>query len=92
MADAAQYTSTLKADEAFTLIFDDYQCESQGTDIVDFCMALGSVSHLCLNGVGKPERAAKVDRWQEIMEHLHALRPAPVAEKELDSHRTSSEQ
>ena len=58
---------------------------------MDFCMSLGSVSYLCLQGVGKPERAAKVDRWQEILEHLHALTPLSKVGNSVQSTPRSTE-
>ena len=59
----------LKEEEKFMLVIDDSSFESRQGDIVDLCFA-GGISYLNLKGIGKPERAAKIDRLQEIIEML----------------------
>ena len=52
----------LKEEEKFSLIIDDCTFDSRQGEIVDLCFATG-VSYLNLKGIGKPEKAAKVDRF-----------------------------
>ena len=51
------------------LIIDDNTFESRQGEIVDLCFA-GGISYLNLRGIGKPEKAAKVDKLQEIVDML----------------------
>jgi len=60
------------------LIWEDSTFESYQADVVDFVAACGSISHLNLQGIGKPERSVKVDRLQEICEQLFAVRQSAV--------------
>lgn len=66
----ANYTFTLKADDAFGLIVEDNQIDSLNSDIVDFAFGCGAVSHINLTGFGKPEKSAKVKRFAQILEYL----------------------
>ena len=62
----------LKDEEKFGLIFDDSTFDSRQGEIVDFAIANG-LTFLNLKGLGKPERSAKVDRLQEILEELRNM-------------------
>ena len=62
----------LKDEEKFGLIFDDSTFDSRQGEIVDFAVANG-LMFLNLKGFGKPERSAKVDRLQEILEELRNM-------------------
>ena len=62
----------LKDEEKFGLIFDDSTYESKQGDIVDFAFANG-LSYLNLKGLGKPEKSAKIDRMQEILEEVRRM-------------------
>ena len=62
----------LKDEEKFGLIFDDSTFDSRQGEIVDFAIANG-LMFLNLKGFGKPERSAKVDRLQEILEELRNM-------------------
>ena len=65
---------TLKDDEAWSLIIEDAHFENTSGDAVDLAFATGA-GYLNLQGIGKSERSAKVDRYQEILEHLASLKP-----------------
>ena len=51
------------------------------TDIVDWAFA-NQVGYLHLQGIGKAERAVKVDRLQEILESVAAQQILPEESKE----------
>ena len=63
------YNQFLKTEEQFGIVYEDYTFESSQTEVVDWAFAT-LVSHLNLKGMAKPERSAKVDRYQEILETL----------------------
>lgn len=65
-------------------MIDDADLESSQSDLVDFAFALG-VGYINLRGIGRAEREAKVDHFQEILEQLREQ----VTEK---SHVASSHQ
>ena len=67
-----RYQMYLKDEEKFGLIFDDCTYESKQGDIVDFAFANG-LSYLNLKGLGKPEKSAKIDRLQEILEEVRRM-------------------
>ena len=69
------YQMYLKPEEQFGLIFDDCTYESKQGEIVDFAFA-NALQYLNLKGIGKPERSAKVDRMQEILEELRRMHAA----------------
>ena len=71
----------LKEEEKFVLIIDDCTFDTRQGEIVDLCFAAG-ISYLNLKGIGKPERAAKVDRYQETLE---SLRQVDIARESLAS-------
>jgi hypothetical protein len=73
--DMAIYSQTLKDDERFQCVIEDAAFENLSGDLVDFAFVAG-ISHLNLQGIGKASRSAKLDRFQEILETLHALKPA----------------
>ena len=57
-----KYQFYLKKEEQFGLIFDDATYDSKQGEIVDFAFANG-LHYLNLKGIGKSERACKVDRF-----------------------------
>ena len=59
----------LKEEEKFGIVIDDCTFENRQSDIVDLCFASG-IAYLNLKGLGKPEKAAKVDKFQEILDNL----------------------
>ena len=69
LLDMISYQMFLKEEEKFMLMIDDSTFESRQGDIIDLCFA-GGISYLNLRGIGKPEKAAKVDRLQEVVEML----------------------
>ena len=70
-----KYQMYLKEEEQFGLIFDDCTYESKQGEIVDFAFANG-LSYLNLKGLGKPEKSAKIDRLQEILEEMRRMQIA----------------
>lgn len=70
-----KYQMYLKDEEKFGLIFDDCTYESKQGEIVDFAFANG-LSYLNLKGLGKPEKSAKIDRLQEILEEMRRMQIA----------------
>ena len=75
MLDLISYQMFLKDDEQFNIIIDDCTFDTRQGEIVDLCFANG-ISYLNLKGIGKPERAAKVDRFQETLENLRHVEVA----------------
>lgn len=66
--------------------------ESMQTDIVDWVFA-NQVGFLNLQGIGRAERACKVDRLQEILESVETQQPEETAEDEgSQSYQDSQEQ
>ena len=64
------YCKTMKKDEQSTLVFEDAQVDSVDGDLVDFVFGAGVASYLNISGMGKPEKFAKVERFQVILEQL----------------------
>jgi len=52
----------LKEEEKFGIIVDDCSYDTRQGDIVDLCIA-NAITVLNLKGIGKPEKAAKIDRF-----------------------------
>lgn len=71
MLETITYLNFLKEDERIGLVIDDCSFESRQASIVDFAFAT-QCAYLNLRGICKPERAAKVERFQEIMEDIRA--------------------
>jgi len=67
--DLVNYAKFLKPEEQFEVVIDDCAYDSAQSDVVDLSFALGS-SYLNLKGLGRPERSAKVARFQEILEQI----------------------
>lgn len=67
-----KYQMYLKDEEKFGLVFDDCTYETKQGEIVDFAFANG-LSYLNLKGLGKPEKSAKIDRLQEILEEMRRM-------------------
>ena len=66
------YTSTMKAGESFSLIFEDNQFDSRSGDLVDFAFG-ASAGYINLTGFGKPEKSAKVNRYQYLLEVVNQM-------------------
>lgn len=64
------YCKTMKKEDQSTLVLEDAQVDSVDGDLVDFAFGAGVASYLNLSGLGKPEKLAKVERFQEILEHI----------------------
>jgi len=71
----AAYLSYLKEEEQIRLVIDDCAFESRQGDIIDFAFAT-RCAYINLKGIARPERTAKVERFQEIMEGIRAHKPA----------------
>ena len=63
------YIKTLDLDEKFTLVIEDAEYENCLAGVVDLAFC-ASVEYLNIQGIGQPERSAKVDRYQAILEEL----------------------
>ena len=63
------YRIFLKPEDQFGIIMDDALYESLQGDLVDIAFAQGA-AFLNLKGFGRPEKSAKVDRFQEIIDYL----------------------
>ena len=72
--DLVNYNSFLKEEDQFGVVFEDYTYDSNQTQIVDWGFAT-SCAYLNLKGFNRPERSAKVDRFQEILETIRAQAP-----------------
>jgi len=81
LGDIIVYQQALKAEERFEIIMEDAYFETGQVDIVDQAFAQ-QIGILNLQGIAKVERSCKVDRLQEILEHVHALQPEPQPEEE----------
>mmetsp|Transcript_6812 Transcript_6812/g.11487 ORF Transcript_6812/g.11487 Transcript_6812/m.11487 type:complete len:81 (-) Transcript_6812:185-427(-) len=64
------YSMTLKQDDEFKLIIEDLQIESLNGDLVDLAQGSGICQYLNLQGFNKPEKSAKVQRYQFIIEQI----------------------
>jgi len=81
LLDLVGYQMFLKEEEKFSIMIDDCTFDSRQGEIVDLCFATG-ITYLNLKGIAKPERAAKVDKFQEILE---SLRYVDVARESIGS-------
>lgn len=69
LLDMIQYTNYQKEEERVGLVIDDFTYESRQSDIIDFAFAT-QCDYVNLKGIFRPERTAKVERFQEIMETI----------------------
>ena len=81
LLDLVNYQMFLKEEEKFGLIIDDCTFDTRQGEIVDLCFATNT-AYLNLKGIGKPEKAAKVDRFSETLE---TLRQFDIARESLGS-------
>jgi enolase len=71
-----QYVLYLKEEERLALVIDDFANESRQSDIIDFAFAT-QCAYVNMKGICKPEKTAKVERFQEIMEEIRLAAELP---------------
>lgn len=69
--DLVNYNSFLKDEDQFGVVFEDYNFESNQTQVMDWAFATGC-AYINLKGFNRPERSSKVDRFQEILETIRS--------------------
>ena len=83
MQELANYSATLKEEERFHMIVEDAAFDNTDGYLIDLAIAMG-ISYINLQGIGRASRSAKIDRLQEVLEMLHALKPEEQEPVESD--------